>query len=112
MRQQPSSDLIGKIGRVTGRIAPGEIGEVMIAVRGGTSAYHAYPADGVTRYPDRGEGAGHRLPFTTNGFRRRAAGISALTSSLDQRHDRGDLRYLRFPHVRLVARAGIEPVLE
>lgn len=42
--------MIGKIGRVTGRIAPGEIGEVMIAVRGGTSAFHAHPADGVTTY--------------------------------------------------------------
>ena len=45
------SDMIGKIGRVTGRIAPGETGEVMIAVRGGTSAFHAHPADGVTTYP-------------------------------------------------------------
>ena len=33
-------------GRVTGRIGPGETGEVMIAIRGGTSAYHAHPADG------------------------------------------------------------------
>ena len=43
-----SNDLIGKIGRVTGRVAPGVIGEVLLSVRGGTSAYHAYPADGVT----------------------------------------------------------------
>ncbi|MEP6561361.1 MAG: hypothetical protein ABJD68_09850 [Nakamurella sp.] len=47
MRQETSSDLVGKIGRVTGLIAPGEVGEVMIAIRGGTSAYHAYPADGA-----------------------------------------------------------------
>ena len=46
-----SNDLIGKIGRVTGRIAPGETGEVMLAVRGGTSAFHAHPADGVSSYP-------------------------------------------------------------
>ncbi len=46
-----SNDLIGKIGRVTGRIAPGETGEVMIAFRGGTTAFHAHPADGVTSYP-------------------------------------------------------------
>jgi len=38
--------VVGKIGRVTGRIQPGSIGEVMIPVRGGTEAYHAYAADG------------------------------------------------------------------
>ncbi len=46
-----SNDLIGKIGRVTGRIGPGETGEVMVAFRGGTSAFHAHPADGATSYP-------------------------------------------------------------
>ena len=46
-----SNDLIGKVARVTGRIAPGETGEVMIAFRGGTSAFHAHPADGATVYP-------------------------------------------------------------
>ena len=51
MHLQPNDDLVGKIGRVTGRIAPGQIGEVMLAVRGGTSAYHAYPSDGVTVIP-------------------------------------------------------------
>jgi hypothetical protein len=51
MSQAASIEMIGKIGRVTGRIAPGQIGEVMIAVRGGTSAFHALPADGVTTYP-------------------------------------------------------------
>jgi hypothetical protein len=35
----------GKIGRVTGRITSGHIGEVMIPVRGGTEAFHAYGAD-------------------------------------------------------------------
>lgn len=59
------SEMIGKIGRVTGRIAPGETGEVMIAVRGGTSAFHAHPADGVTTTAGRcgsclGTGAGRR----------------------------------------------------
>jgi hypothetical protein len=48
---ESSSDLIGKIGRVTGRVAPGDVGEVMLPIRGGTSAYHAHPADGVTVYP-------------------------------------------------------------
>lgn len=37
--------LIGKTGRVTGRVGPGRIGEVMVAVRGGTEAFHAYSAD-------------------------------------------------------------------
>ena len=31
-----------QIGRVTGRIAPGEIGEVRIPYRGGTETFHAY----------------------------------------------------------------------
>jgi len=38
--------VVGKMGRVTGRIAPGKLGEVMISVRGGTEAFHAYAADG------------------------------------------------------------------
>jgi hypothetical protein len=37
--------VVGKIGRVTGRIEPGEVGEVVIPVRGGTEAFHAYAAD-------------------------------------------------------------------
>ncbi|CAI7980649.1 conserved hypothetical protein [Frankia sp. Hr75.2] len=41
--------VIGKTGRVTGKIAPGMVGEVMLAVRGGSEAFHAYAADdGVT----------------------------------------------------------------
>ena len=36
--------MVGKVGRVTGRIAPGLIGEVMVPVRGGTEAFHAYAA--------------------------------------------------------------------
>ena len=38
--------MIGKMGRVTGTIAPGKLGEVMIAVRGGSEAFHAYAAEG------------------------------------------------------------------
>ena len=34
--------MIGKQGRVTGRIAPGLVGEVMVQVRGGAEAFHAY----------------------------------------------------------------------
>jgi hypothetical protein len=37
--------MVGKIGRVTGTIGPGQIGEVMIPVRGGSEAFHAYASD-------------------------------------------------------------------
>jgi hypothetical protein len=37
--------LIGKEGRVTGRIGPGLVGEVMIPVRGGVEAFYAHPSD-------------------------------------------------------------------
>ena len=37
--------VIGKSGRVTGRIGPDCLGEVMIPVRGGTESFHAYAAD-------------------------------------------------------------------
>jgi hypothetical protein len=33
--------VVGKIGRVTGTIAPGRLGEVMIPVRGGVEHFHA-----------------------------------------------------------------------
>jgi membrane protein implicated in regulation of membrane protease activity len=38
--------MIGKMGRVTGTVAPGRLGEVMVQVRGGSEAFHAYAADG------------------------------------------------------------------
>jgi hypothetical protein len=38
--------MIGKMGRVTGTIAPGKLGEVMVAIRGGSEAFHAYAAEG------------------------------------------------------------------
>ena len=37
--------MIGKMGRVTGTVAPGRLGEVMVQVRGGSEAFHAYAAD-------------------------------------------------------------------
>ena len=37
--------MIGKMGRVTGTINPGRLGEVMVPVRGGSEAFHAYAAD-------------------------------------------------------------------
>ena len=38
-------EMLGKVGRVTGTITPGRLGEVMIAVRGGSEAFNAYAAD-------------------------------------------------------------------
>ncbi|HEX6350278.1 MAG TPA: hypothetical protein VF160_12910 [Candidatus Dormibacteraeota bacterium] len=40
--------MVGKVARVTGSIAPGRVGEVMIAVRGGSEAFHAYAAEPAT----------------------------------------------------------------
>ena len=37
--------MIGKVGRVTGTIAPEKLGEVMVPVRGGSEAFHAYSED-------------------------------------------------------------------
>jgi membrane protein implicated in regulation of membrane protease activity len=37
--------MVGKVGRVTGAVRPGQIGEVMVAVRGGSEAFNAYSAD-------------------------------------------------------------------
>ncbi len=45
MRLLADQEVIGKVGRVTGTIAPGRLGEVMIAIRGGSEAFHAYSAD-------------------------------------------------------------------
>ncbi len=42
----PNEYLIGKTGRVTGRVGPGTVGEVTIAIRGGSEAYFAHPYDG------------------------------------------------------------------
>lgn len=41
-------EVVGKIGRVTGTIGPGTVGEVMIAIRGGSEAYNAHASDGAT----------------------------------------------------------------
>lgn len=37
--------MIGKTGRVTGRIGPGRVGEIVLSVRGGSEAFYAHPAD-------------------------------------------------------------------
>ena len=41
----PDQQMVGKIGRVTGTVAPGKIGEVMVSIRGGSEAFHAYASD-------------------------------------------------------------------
>ncbi|SDH98878.1 hypothetical protein SAMN05421505_12953 [Sinosporangium album] len=35
--------MVGKQGRVTGKIGPGLVGEVMVSVRGGVEAFYAHP---------------------------------------------------------------------
>jgi len=45
MPRNVDRSLTGRIGRVTGRVGPGTIGEVMLPFRGGTSAFHAHPFD-------------------------------------------------------------------
>jgi hypothetical protein len=37
--------MIGRVGRVTGVIGPGRLGEVMVPVRGGSEAFNAYGTD-------------------------------------------------------------------
>ncbi|GAA0424034.1 hypothetical protein [Streptomyces luteireticuli] len=37
--------MIGELGRVTGAIGPGLVGEVMLRVRGGAEAFLAYAAE-------------------------------------------------------------------
>jgi membrane protein implicated in regulation of membrane protease activity len=48
--------MLGKVGRVTGTIAPGRLGEVMVAIRGGSEAFHAYSSE-----PDETIGRGTRV---------------------------------------------------
>jgi hypothetical protein len=36
--------VVGRQGRVTGKVGPGLVGEVMIAIRGGAEAFYAYPS--------------------------------------------------------------------
>ena len=41
----PDPQMVGKTGRVTGAIAPGQLGEVMVAMRGGSKPFQAYASD-------------------------------------------------------------------
>jgi hypothetical protein len=44
--------VIGKVGRVTGAIEPGQMGEVMIPIRGGSEAFYAYATDPDEEIPE------------------------------------------------------------
>lgn len=44
-------EVVGMQGRVTGRVAPGLVGEVIVRVRGGAEAFMAYPADPEEQIP-------------------------------------------------------------
>jgi len=39
--------LVGRIATVTGRVAPGTVGEVAVNIRGGSESWFARPADGA-----------------------------------------------------------------
>jgi arginine utilization protein RocB len=43
-----TDEVVGRVGRVTGTVGPGRVGEVMLAVRGGSEHFHAHPCDGKT----------------------------------------------------------------
>lgn len=45
--ERPEATPIGREGRVTGTVGPGLVGEVMLAIRGGTEAFTAYPYIGT-----------------------------------------------------------------
>lgn len=38
-----NESVVGRTGRVTGTVGPGLVGEVVIAIRGGSEAFNAYP---------------------------------------------------------------------
>jgi hypothetical protein len=46
----PKADhvLVGKVAEVTGVVAPGTVGEVIVSIRGGREAFYARPAEGET----------------------------------------------------------------
>ena len=43
--------VVAKVGRVTGAIEPGRMGEVMIPIRGGSEAFYAYATDAAEDIP-------------------------------------------------------------
>lgn len=43
--------MVGRQGRVTGKIGPGLVGEVMISIRGGVEAFYAHAVDPKDEIP-------------------------------------------------------------
>ncbi|MEU7423030.1 hypothetical protein ACGFX8_11385 [Streptomyces sp. NPDC048362] len=43
------ASMVGLMGRVSGTVGPGLVGEVIVRVRGGAEHFLAYPADGTDR---------------------------------------------------------------
>jgi hypothetical protein len=43
------TSMVGLMGRVTGTVGPGLVGEVIVRVRGGAEHFLAYPASGTER---------------------------------------------------------------
>ncbi|MFB7333915.1 hypothetical protein [Streptomyces adustus] len=43
------ASMVGLMGRVTGTVGPGLVGEVIVRVRGGAEHFLAYPASGEER---------------------------------------------------------------
>ena len=43
------ASMVGLMGRVTGTVGPGLVGEVIVRVRGGAEHFLAYPANGTDR---------------------------------------------------------------
>ncbi|MFF3957806.1 hypothetical protein ACFYY1_32045 [Streptomyces sp. NPDC001890] len=43
------SSMVGLLGRVTGTVGPGLVGEVMVQIRGGAEHFLAHPAPGQAR---------------------------------------------------------------
>ncbi|WP_107503863.1 hypothetical protein [Arthrobacter sp. ERGS1:01] len=50
-RKDMDRSLTGKVGRVSGLIGPGTVGEVMVPFHGGTNAFHAHPYDKTSSFP-------------------------------------------------------------
>ncbi len=50
MPRNVDRSLTGRIGRDSGRVGPGTLGEVMLPFRGGISAFHAHPFDKVCSF--------------------------------------------------------------
>jgi len=43
------ASMVGMLGRVTGTVGPGLVGEVIVRIRGGAEHFLAYPASGKDR---------------------------------------------------------------